>query len=87
VRERLAVVTRKGQVTIPVEIRKALGIEEGDRVSFVVDEDEVKLRRTGSVVARTAGAFKGRAPAMTVERLREAAEEGMSEDALRRAGG
>jgi AbrB family looped-hinge helix DNA binding protein len=28
-------VTKKGQVTIPAEVRKELGIDEGDRIDFV----------------------------------------------------
>lgn len=35
----IAKVTSKGQVTIPVDVRRHLGIEAGDRVSFIVDED------------------------------------------------
>ena len=31
----LAKVTSKGQVTIPVEIRKKLGIREGDKILFI----------------------------------------------------
>ena len=31
--------TTKGQVTIPKEVRDHLGIETGDRLSFVVQED------------------------------------------------
>lgn len=27
--------TSKGQITIPVEVRKALGVDAGDRVEFV----------------------------------------------------
>ncbi len=30
-----ATLTSKGQITIPVAIRKALGVEAGDRVEFV----------------------------------------------------
>jgi AbrB family looped-hinge helix DNA binding protein len=30
-----AVVTSKGQITIPKEVREALGVETGDRVEFV----------------------------------------------------
>lgn len=30
-----AIVTRKGQVTIPAKVRAALGIEAGDRLEFV----------------------------------------------------
>jgi AbrB family looped-hinge helix DNA binding protein len=40
-----ATVTTKGQVTIPKEVRKRLGIETGDRLSFVLQED-------GSVIVK-----------------------------------
>jgi AbrB family looped-hinge helix DNA binding protein len=33
-----ATVTSKGQVTIPVQVRSALGIEAGDRIEFVETE-------------------------------------------------
>jgi len=36
--------TRKGQVTIPKEIRDSLGIKEGDRVFFVRRGNEVVLK-------------------------------------------
>jgi antitoxin PrlF len=36
--------TRKGQVTIPKEIRESLGLEEGDRVFFVQRGNEVVLK-------------------------------------------
>ena len=34
-----ATLTTKGQVTIPKEVREHLGVETGDRLSFVVQED------------------------------------------------
>ena len=30
----LAKITPKGQITIPIEIRKKLGIKDGDKVAF-----------------------------------------------------
>ena len=36
-------VMSKGQVTIPKNVREALGIDVGDRVTFVVDETGVKV--------------------------------------------
>lgn len=36
-------VTRKGQVTIPLEIRRALGIEPGAQVRFELDDGTARL--------------------------------------------
>jgi AbrB family looped-hinge helix DNA binding protein len=81
------VVSRKGQVTVPVEIRRQLGIKEGDRVTFVVEGEEIRLKRGDSVVQRTAGAFKDYGPRLTAEELREVAEEAFVEDATRSGDG
>lgn len=32
--------TSKGQLTIPIELRNLLNIKEGDRLAFVLDENE-----------------------------------------------
>ena len=39
----LAKVTSKGQITIPIDIRKKLGIKEGDKVLFIEEGDKVML--------------------------------------------
>lgn len=38
-----AKVMSKGQVTIPKEIRKVLGVDSGDRVTFIVNDGEVRI--------------------------------------------
>jgi AbrB family looped-hinge helix DNA binding protein len=38
-------VTSKGQVTIPQDVRRHLGIEPGSEVDFEVDDDAVRLVR------------------------------------------
>jgi AbrB family looped-hinge helix DNA binding protein len=37
-------ISSKGQVTVPQEIRKRLGLEVGDRVEFVMETDRTVLR-------------------------------------------
>ena len=39
----LAKVTSKGQITIPVAIRRALGIKDGDKVMFIQQEGKVVM--------------------------------------------
>jgi AbrB family looped-hinge helix DNA binding protein len=43
--------TSKGQVTIPSAVRKALGLEDGDRVVFRVDGDRAILARTPDLLS------------------------------------
>lgn len=39
----LAKVTSKGQVTIPIDIRKKLGIKNGDKVLFVEEAGRIYM--------------------------------------------
>jgi antitoxin PrlF len=39
----LTVVTRKGQITIPADIRRKLGIKVGDKIALTVEEDRMSL--------------------------------------------
>ncbi len=38
-----AKVMAKGQVTIPKDVRKVLGVASGDRISFIVEGDTVRI--------------------------------------------
>lgn len=53
-------VTQKGQVTIPLEVRRALGIHPGSDVEFELDERGARLlidsERVASEIARMRGA-------------------------------
>jgi AbrB family looped-hinge helix DNA binding protein len=82
VKERFTTVTRKGQITIPVEIRKALGLKVGDRVALVADHQEARLTRTGSVVQRTAGALKSTRGPLSPRQEREEFEQGVAEEVV-----
>ena len=76
--------TRKGQVTVPAEIRRALGLREGDKIAFTMEDGTVRLARTGSVVERTAGMLKADVPPMTERELKDAAEQAIADDAYER---
>ena len=58
----LAKVTSKGQVTIPVEIRKKLGIKNGDKVLFIEDAGRIYIMNSSMEALRESQiAFKGEA--------------------------
>jgi AbrB family looped-hinge helix DNA binding protein len=65
-------VTEKGQVTIPQEIRRALGIRPGDEVEFVAEDQYAVLRRVARPerVAERLAAYRGAADAgMSTEEI------------------
>lgn len=58
----LAKVTSKGQITIPLEIRKKLGVKEGDKVLFIEEQGRVVMVNSSMEALRKAqDAFKGEA--------------------------
>lgn len=58
----LAKVTSKGQITIPLEIRKKLGVKEGDKVLFIEEQGRVIMVNSSMEALRKAqDAFKGEA--------------------------
>ena len=50
----LAKVTSKGQVTIPIEIRKKLGIKNGDKILFVEESGRVYMMNSSMDALREA---------------------------------
>ncbi|MBS7613473.1 AbrB/MazE/SpoVT family DNA-binding domain-containing protein, partial [Candidatus Bathyarchaeota archaeon] len=53
-------VTRKGQITIPVEIRRKLGIEEGSKVEVTEEGGMIIIRKSLSILDLAgAGSNKG----------------------------
>lgn len=58
----LAKVTSKGQITIPLEIRKKLGVKEGDKVLFIEEQGRVIMVNSSMDALRKAqAAFTGEA--------------------------
>lgn len=74
-KEYVTTLTRKGQITVPVEVRRALGLKEGDRVAISLTndgEEAARLRPAPSIARLTAGALKQRKPMATPIDLRDA---------------
>src|SRR3990172_12821009 len=42
-KEIVTTMTQRGQVTVPAEVRRMLGLHPRDKVAFTIDEGEVKL--------------------------------------------
>lgn len=58
----IAKVTSKGQITIPVEIRKKLNLKNGDKVVFIEDQNKIFiLNATKAAFLNLQKAFAGEA--------------------------
>ena len=84
--ERSSVITRKGQVTLPAEFRRSLGLQQGDKVAFQLDENRVLILRRASVTQATTGVFQQYVDRpRAAEELRAAAEQAIAEDVEERS--
>jgi AbrB family looped-hinge helix DNA binding protein len=43
-KEIISTITSKGQVTIPSEVRKELGVGTSDKIAFILDDGDVRIR-------------------------------------------
>ena len=72
-------VTSKGQTTLPRAVREALGVVPGDRVRYVIfDNNEVRILPVRPV-SRLFGAFKHDGPPVTLDDMERARTEGVSD--------
>lgn len=76
-REILATITSKGQVTIPKDVRERLGLRTNDKVVFVLEDDgsvrlQVPQYPTVSSLAGAAGSLER---SLSWEEMREIARE------------
>jgi AbrB family looped-hinge helix DNA binding protein len=62
------VVTRKGQVTIPVKIRRKFGIEESSKVEIVEEDGKIVIKKQPSIFD-LAGSGAGKASVDEVKRM------------------
>ncbi len=68
-----ATLTSKGQITIPIQVRTALGLETGDRVEFVEMEDgQFSMIAASKTVHDLKGLIRKPAKAVSIEDMNDA---------------
>lgn len=64
----LAKITTKGQITIPIRIRKKLNIKDGDKVVFIEENGRVIIENSTKMALREVqNAFEGEAERVGLE--------------------
>ena len=58
----LAKITMRGQITIPIEIRRKLGVKDGDKVIFIEENGRIIMENAAMIALKNAqDAFVGEA--------------------------
>jgi antitoxin PrlF len=72
--------TSKGQITVPVQVRNAMGVEAGDRIEFVeLEKGHFEIMAATRSLKELNGLFKGRRKKpVTIEEMDEAIVRGAS---------
>lgn len=76
-------ITKKGQVTIPVEVRKALGLKPRDKVVFEIRGKEARIRSASSDLLAGFGAVQPKEKPEDFKRMREEMQEWVAEEVLK----
>ena len=77
----IATVTSKGQITIPKEVRDALGLKGGHQVSFLLREDGVvEMHRVTVDVMSLYGILRPSVRGVTLEDMEEAIRKGAARE-------
>jgi AbrB family looped-hinge helix DNA binding protein len=64
----LAKITTKGQITIPVQIRRKLNLKDGDKVIFIEQDGKIIFENSTKVaLSQVQDAFKGEAKRLGIK--------------------
>jgi AbrB family looped-hinge helix DNA binding protein len=77
--------TEKGQVTIPLEIRRLLGLQPHDMIRFEVVGEEVRIKRATSKLLAGFGAVTPKLRPEDFRSIREKVEKEIAEDVVSEA--
>ncbi len=85
-KEITSTITSKGQLTVPIEIRKLLDLKERDKVAFVIEDDQtIRFRPVRYPNVRSLlGNAKSNDPALSWQEMRDIARGEVLEDKMRR---
>lgn len=77
------VVARNGRVSLPVEFRRRLGIQEGDLVEFTLEDGTLRLKPSRSPVDESSQAVPPLSRPLTWKEIEEIAHEEHAQEAAR----
>ena len=79
-------ITQRGQVTIPAEVRRMLGVKPRDKVAFTIEKGEVRLEPVPFSLESAYGSVKPSSKPEDFERVTQAAKDAKAEKTTRALG-
>ena len=71
-------ITTKGQTTLPKAVREALALQPGDRVRYIIQNEDVRIVKVRPI-NRLFGVLRHEGPAVTLEEMDRAIASGATE--------
>ncbi len=71
-------ITTKGQTTLPKPVREALALQPGDRVRYIIQDEDVRIVKVRPI-GRLFGVLRHDGPTVTLEEMDRAIASGASE--------
>ena len=71
-------ITAKGKTTLPRAVREALALEAGDRVCYIIQDGDVRIRAVRPI-GRLFGMLKNARPAISLDQMEQAIVDGACE--------
>lgn len=82
-REFTTTITQRGQVTIPAEVRRVLGVKHRDKVAFTIEDGEVRLASASFTLESAYGSVKPSKKPEDFEEISRAAKDDKAERTVR----
>lgn len=80
----ITTVTQRGQVTVPAEVRRLLGIRPRDKLVFAIDNDQVRVLPAVFTLETAFGSVKPRGRVRPLEQQAQIAKDEHAEEVLRK---
>ena len=83
-RKYVSTITQRGQVTLPVEVRRWLGVKPTDKVEFTIEDDQVTVKPVAFTLKDVYGSVKPLSQPMDFDAAIRDAKEERAERQMRR---
>ncbi len=85
-REFTTTITQRGQVTIPAEVRRVLGVKHRDKVAFTIEDGEVRLAPASFNLESVYGSVKPSKKPEDFHKVSQTAKDAKAEKTARELG-